>query len=59
MLKWQWPRIERNGEKLERPMSSSGLQWADDDDDLEQQPHGAKVTFYTTKVYLCSKESVK
>jgi hypothetical protein len=24
-------KIERDGEKLERPMSSSGLWWADDD----------------------------
>jgi hypothetical protein len=24
---------DRDGEKLERPMSSSGLWWADDDDD--------------------------
>jgi hypothetical protein len=29
----EWPRIERDGERLERPMSSSGLWWADDDDD--------------------------
>jgi hypothetical protein len=27
--------IERNGEKLERPMSSSKLYWADDDDVYE------------------------
>jgi hypothetical protein len=26
------PRIERDGKKLEMPMSSSGLWWADDDD---------------------------
>jgi hypothetical protein len=25
--------IERDGEQLERPMSSSGLSWADNDDD--------------------------
>jgi hypothetical protein len=31
-----WPRIERDGENMERPMSSSGLGWADDDDDDEQ-----------------------
>jgi hypothetical protein len=26
-------KIERDGEKLERPMPSRELQWADDDDD--------------------------
>jgi hypothetical protein len=30
------PRIERDGEKLERPMSSSGLWRADDDDDARK-----------------------
>jgi hypothetical protein len=28
----EYPMIERDGEKLERPMSSSGLWCADDDD---------------------------
>jgi hypothetical protein len=27
------PRIERDGEQLERPISSGGLWWANDDDD--------------------------
>jgi hypothetical protein len=27
------PKIERDSEQLERPMSSSGVLWADDDDD--------------------------
>jgi hypothetical protein len=29
-----WPRIRQDCERLERPMLSSGLWWADDDDDF-------------------------
>jgi hypothetical protein len=30
----EWPKIERDGEQLKRPMSSNGLWWADDDEDV-------------------------
>jgi hypothetical protein len=37
---WQELKIERDGQQLERPMSSSGLWWADDgDDDDETNKH--------------------
>jgi hypothetical protein len=30
------PKIERGGEKLEKPMTSGGLYWADYDDDDDE-----------------------
>jgi hypothetical protein len=40
-----WMRVaedQRDGEKLERPMSSSGLYWADDDEMIS----GFRIAFY-------------
>lgn len=57
-IKYLYYRIEQSGEQLERPMSSRGLRYADDDDEGLKSYHWFSLPT-TQRTHLPQNESIR